>query len=232
MDLKDLKSAWENYSSQELDKHRLEKEDIRHLLETKSKSLVERINRNIRIGLGILLLFVIYTIVDSLFFTDIPKSVVNQPVEIPGWIVPIDFFSSALIIFTYLFFVFRFVKIKRSFSIDLQLSDLLKGILDTLKMYRRLFYMAVAILLINITIGFIAGYCIGIKINADNVHVAVSNLDTLKIISVIGIGLVFLALIVGFTFFVLHWGFKKLYGKYIESLQNMLEELREPKIAE
>ena len=59
MDLKDLKTAWNAYSSKEVDKHRLGKEAIDEMLKKRTKSLVDRIDRNIRIGVAVLLVFVV-----------------------------------------------------------------------------------------------------------------------------------------------------------------------------
>ncbi|MBV5311791.1 MAG: hypothetical protein JZU47_00765 [Prolixibacteraceae bacterium] len=227
MDLKDLKSAWDTYSSQEVDKHRLGKENIHEMLKSQTKTLVDRIDRNIRIGMGVILAFIAYVVVDTLFLTKLPETIVNQTVEYPKWLVPIDVFSTFLIIMTYLFFVIRYLKVKRSFSIDLQLKDLLKGILDTLQTYKRMFYMAVIILLLNMVVGFAAGLYLGIKIKADALHVAVSNLDSSQIVSAIGIGLLVLIPLIALLFFFLRWGFNKLYGRYLVRLNETLLELDE-----
>lgn len=233
MDLKDLKSAWDAYSSQEVDKHRLEKETIREMLKTRTKSLVERIDRNIRIGLTILLVFIAYVILDSLFLSAyFSRIIVHEVVEYPKWLAPIDFFSTALIVATYLFFVIRYLKIKRSFSIDLQIKDLLKGIVETVQTYKRMFYMAVVILLLNMVVGFSAGLYQGIKYKADTMSGGIESLPTSKILLIIGIGLLILVPMVALTFFVLRWGFNKLYGKYLQSLNDTLNELDESETAE
>jgi hypothetical protein len=228
MDLKDLKSAWETYSSQEMNKHRLEKDTIREMLKTRTKSLVERIDQNIRIGLTILLLFIAYVVADSMFLSAwFSKVIIHDVVEYPKWLVPIDFFSTALIITTYLFFVIRYLKIKRSFSIDLNIKDLLNGILETVQTYRRMFYLAVIFLLINMVVGFIAGFYEGIKYTAHSTGGTIGNLPTSKIITVAVVGLLLLTALLGVTFYILRWGFNKLYGKYLQSIKETLKELDE-----
>lgn len=224
MDIKDLKAAWDTYSSQEMNKHRLGKESINELLKNRTQSLVDRIDRNIRIGMGVLLIFIVYVVVDSIFLSDIPRAIVHQTIEYPKWLIPIDIFSTTLIITTYLFFILRYLKIKRSFSVQLQLKDLLLGIRETLKTYRRMFYLAVVILLINITVSFIAGVYQGLGL--------IENLTTSKILSAIGISLLIIVLMVGISFFILRWGFNKLYGQYLVSLNETLRELDESEIAE
>ena len=233
MDLKDLKSAWDAYSSQEVDKHRLEKETIHELLKTRTKSLVDRIDRNIRIGMTVLLVFIAYVVIDSLFLSEyFSKVIVNQAVEFPKWLEPLDIFSTVLIVTTYLFFALRYLKIKQSFSIDLQIKDLLKGIQKTVITYRRMFYLAVIIFLLNMVVVFAAGLYQGIKLRADSMSGGMENLPTSRIFLVIGFNLLILIPLVTLTFFILRWGFNKLYGRYLQSLNDTLTELDESEPAE
>ena len=224
MDIKDLKSAWETYSSQEMDKHRLGKESINELLKNRTQSLVDRIDRNIRIGMGVLLLFIVYVIIDSVFLSELPKTIAHKAIEYPKWLVFIDVFSTTLIITTYLFFVIRYLKIKRSFTIQLQLKDLMLGIQETLKTYRRMFYLVLIILIINIIASFTAGVYQGLRL--------IENLSTAKIISAIGISLLIIIPMVALSFFLLRWGFNKLYGRYLIKLNETLQELDESEHAE
>ena len=224
MDLNDLKSAWNTYSSQEANKHHLGKETINEMLRNRTNTLVERIDRNIRIGIGILLAYIAYIIIDDLYLS---KILIKEPLHYPSWMIPLDIFSNTLIITTYLFFVICYLKIKRNFSVDLHLKEFLTGILDTLKTYRRLFYLAVIILLINIIVSFAAGLYEGVKYSTGNASGGLENLSTSKIILIIGVGLAVLIPIIAGTFFLLRWGFNKLYGRYLVSLNETLKELDE-----
>lgn len=224
MEFKDLKSAWDSYSSQEVDKHRLEKESIHELLKNRTKTLVDRIDRNLRIGMGILLAFIAYVLIDDIFLSEM---LIKEPLEYPKWMYPIDIFSNALIVTTYLFFVIRYLKIRRSFSADNQLKDLLAGILDTLKTYRRMFYLAVVILLLNIMVSFTAGMYQGIKFSTEKYSGGLESLSTMKIVSIVGVGLAIVIILTAFNFFVLRWGFNKLYGQYLKKLTDTLHELDE-----
>jgi hypothetical protein len=224
MDLNDLKSAWDTYSSQEVNKNRLDRDTLTEMLRSRTKTLVERIDRNIRIGIGVLLIFIAYIIIDDLFLS---KIIIAGQIEYPKWIIPLDIFSNTLIIATFLFFVLRYLKIKRSFSVDRQLKDFLTGILDTLKMYRRLFYLAVVILLINMVVSFAAGLYEGVKFSAGNTSGGIESLGTSKILLIIGVGLAVLIPLIAITFLVLRWGFNKLYGRYLVNLNEMMKELEE-----
>jgi|GEM_PF-229467 len=228
MELKDLKSAWDTYSSQEVDKHRLGKENIHELLKNQTKTLVDRIDRNIRIGMVVLGIYLTYVLLDYLFLSAyLIKILVHEVVEYPKMLEPLDVFSTAIIIITYLFFVIRYLKIKKSFSIDLQLKDLLLGIQETLKTYRRMFYLAVAILLLNIIVSFTAGVFQGLKLQTNSVNGEIANLTASKILIIIGVGLAILIPLMAVTFFILRWGFNKLYGRYLIRLNETLQELNE-----
>lgn len=229
MDIKDLKSAWDTYSSQEMNKHRLGKETIHELLKNQTKTLVDRIDRNIRIGIVVLLAYIAYVLLDDLY---ISKLLIKEPIKYPGWMVPLDVFSNALIMTTYAFFVIRYLKIRRNFSADLQLKELLDGILDTLKTYRWMYYLAVIILMINVSVSFTAGLYQGIKFKAEEVNGGIENLATSKILLIIGVGLLILIPMVVLSFLVLHWGFNKLYGRYMVKLNDSLHELNEPQTPE
>lgn len=232
MEFKDLKSAWNTYSSQQMDKHHLGQESINELLRNRTQTLVDRIDRNIRIGLIVLLLFIAYIIIDSLLSEYFSRLLIHQTVEYPGWLVPIDYFTTTLIVTTYLFFVIRYLKIRRSFSIDLQLKDLLKGMLETIQTYRRMFYMAIIILLLNITVGFLAGLYEGVKFSTVNLPGGIESLPSSKILLMIGLGLAILIPVIAATFFILRWGFDKLYGRYLVKLNDTLRELDESAVKE
>jgi hypothetical protein len=224
MDIKDLKSAWNTYSSQEVDKHRLGKESIHELMKNRTKSLVDRIDRNIRIGMLALLIFIACLILDDLYLS---KLLIHEPVKYPSWMIPIDIFSNVLIVTTYLFFILRYIRIKRSFSPDTQLKNLLTGVLDTIKTYQRMFYLAVVILLINMVVSFAAGLYHGVKLKADSAGIPIESFTTHKIFVIVMVGLAILIPFILITFLLLRWGFNKLYGKYLTRLNETLLELNE-----
>lgn len=228
MEFKDLKSAWDTYSSQEVDKHRLGKESINELLRHRTRTLVDKIDRNIRIGLGILLVYIAYLILDDLYLSkSLSKMIIAETVEYPRWLYPLDIFSILVIIATYLFFVIRYMNIKKHFSVDLHLNDFLSGILETMNTYRRMFYLAVIILLIDVSLAFTAGMYQGIKYSVGNLPGGMDNLSTQKILMIVGVGLAILIPVIAALFFILRWGFNKLYGRYLVKLNETIKELNE-----
>jgi hypothetical protein len=233
MDLKDLKSAWNSYSSQEMDRHRLGKESINELLKNRTQTLVDRIDRNLRIGMGVLGLYISYLAIDYLILSPLfSKIIIQEKLEYPEWLKPLDIFSTVVIVATYLFFVFRYLKIKKSYSIDLQLKHLLVGIQKTLKTYQIMFYLAIAILFVNILVSYTAGVYQGIKFKTNEIGGDVLNITAGKILLIIGVSLLIIIPLIALVFFILRWGFNKLYGQYLNKLNETLQELEESEIAE
>lgn len=223
MDLTELKEAWNKYSSQEADKYRVEMEGIHGLLRKKTQTLVERIDRNIRIGMAVLGLYIAYNVLDYLFLTDFfSKMVVESTVDYPRWLELVDVFSMAIIVATYLFFVIRYVRIRKSFSAKLQLKSLLTGILETLVTYRRMFYFAVVAFLTNILISFIAGVFQGIELGGKSEVVSAN-----AILKIVGMSALILIPLIAGSFLVLRWGFNRLYGQYLSKISDTLRELDE-----
>jgi hypothetical protein len=229
MELKDLKSAWDTYSSQEMAKHQLGKETINELLKNRTSSMLDRIDRNIWIGLAVLIIFIVYVLYGDLYFSEM---LTKEPIDYPSWLNFLDNFTCTLIVTTYLFFVLRYLRIKRSFSVDNQLKDLLIGIVNTLKTYRTMFYMAVIILMIDLGLSFLTPIYRGIKLSTGTVSSGISTLTTTKILTIIGVGLTILIILIALTFLILRWGFNRLYGRYLVKLNETLTELDEPVNAE
>ncbi|MDP4185955.1 MAG: hypothetical protein Q8862_12445, partial [Bacteroidota bacterium] len=69
MKFDELKSIWEQASQQKSGHPDLQKEDILVLLKTRTRSIVEKIDLNIRIGFLILVGMIIYLFIDNFIFT-------------------------------------------------------------------------------------------------------------------------------------------------------------------
>ena len=95
-----------------------------------------------------------------------------------------------------------------------------------------MFYLAVVILILNIIVSFMAGVYQGLKIQADTVSGGIINLTTNQILKITGLSLLMIILVIAFSFFVLRWGFNKLYGRYLVKLNETLQELDESEITE
>lgn len=223
MDLKDLKKTWEQISpGRELDENQLHQ-----MLSRRTSSLIERIDRNIKIGFAVLFVFILIFAFDDFLVS--PKLVnrMTQGVEIPSWLVFLGVFSNALILTTFIYFVIKYYRVKQSCNINCELKETLQKIIDTLLLYQKLFYLALATFMVAIGSSFISGIYVGEKMKLESQGAQLTDIDPLQLALVIVIGLVVLTVIIGVVFIFLRWGFRKLYGNYIHKLKDTLLELEE-----
>lgn len=221
MDLNDLKNTWKQISTgRELDESQLHQ-----MLSRRTTSLIERIDRNIKIGFAVLfVLILVFAFDDFLFSPEWMKSMTKE-VEIPSWLVFISVFANMLILTTFVYFVVKYYRVKRSCDINCNLRETLKQIIETLLLYQRLFYLALAIFMVAVGLNFISGFYEGLNLQNPDYSGEIAEIDTVKFVLTIALGLVLLTLLMGGFFLVLRWGFRKLYGNYIQKLRATLSEL-------
>lgn len=223
MDLKDLKKTWDRLDTgKELDENQ-----IREMLRKKTGNLIERIDRNIRIGFVILFVLILVFALDDFLLS--PKMIkgVGDDFAIPQWLLFLGVFSNTLIITTFIYFVIKYYRVRRSCDIVCDLKETLIKIIDTLKIYKRLFYLALITLLIAMGSGFVTGLYKGLQAGMQEQGLLFSEVPSNKLFLVISVGLGILILIVGGIFLLLRWGFRRLYGNYINKLKLTLNELQE-----
>jgi hypothetical protein len=223
MDLRDLKKTWDKLSSgKELDENQ-----IRELLGKRTNSLIERIDRNIKIGFVILFVFILIFILDDFLFSPLLIKGISENLTIPNWILFLSVFSNTLIGTTFIYFVIKYYKVKRGCDIVCNLKETLLKIIDTLKIYQRLFYFALFSLLLAMGSGFVTGMYEGFLTGVKEQGAAFSEIEPDKLIFAIFIGAVVLITTIGSIFIFLRWGFRRLYGNYIHKLKLTLKELGE-----
>ncbi|WP_303924536.1 hypothetical protein [Draconibacterium sediminis] len=223
MELNELKKTWSKITpSKELDENQLNT-----MLSKRTKNLIERIDRNIRIGFIILLgLIVLFTLDDFILSPEtIEKHYSDLP--IPNWVLFMGVFGNVLIVTTFLYFVIKYYRVKKQCDVACDLKGTLKKIIETLSLYQRLFYLALATLLLSMASAFISGMFIGTEYNAEAQGMHLSDIETSQIILTVGITVLLVAVFGGAIFLFLRWGFRKLYGNYIKKLKATLRELEE-----
>ena len=139
----------------------------------------------------------------------------------------ISVFSNFLIITTFIYFVIKYYRVKKSCDMNCNLKETLVKIINTLQIYQTMFYLALMTLLFAIGTGFVTGMYKGLLDGVQEKGMVLAEVQGDKIAQVVLIGLFILILITGVVFFLLRWGFKKLYGNYIQKLKLTLRELQE-----
>ncbi len=225
MDIKDLKKAWDRYSS--IEKRELDENQIREVLRGRTRSMIEKIERNIRIGYVIIFLLIAFFLVDDFLVAPLLVDGISEGIKIPRWILALDVLTNLMIVFTFIFFVIRYYKVKRECDVTCKLSQTLTKIIHTLNIYRRMFYLAIMVLVVSTATGFIAGMYQGVIYNTQKSGISISEINTGNLILTFLMGLVGLLILTGGLFFLFRWGFRRLYGNYLTKLKSTLQELNE-----
>lgn len=223
MDLKDLKKTWEKLEA----KNQLDENQLRQMLGKRTKSLIEKIDRNIKIGFVLLFVLIVIFALDDFLFSPLMIAGVSENLEIPKWLLFLGVFSNALIFTTFIYFVFKYYRVKRSCDTACDLRETLLKIIDTLKIYQRLFYLALITLLVAMGSGFVSGMYNGFLDGVEQKGLGFSEIQIEQLIFAVIVSLVVLAITVGGIFLLMRWGFRRLYGNYIHKLKLTLKELQE-----
>ncbi|WP_167614126.1 hypothetical protein [Maribellus sediminis] len=221
MELDKLKKTWEKMSAvKELDETQL-----REMLHKRTKSLIERIDRNIKIGFAVLFVLILLFAFDDFLLSPQLLKDMTQGVSMPDWLVFLGVFSNVLILTTFVYFVIKYYRVKRTCDVTCELHETLKKIIETLLLYQRLFYLALATFMVAIGLAFVSGVYEGGRLQFENSGAELADVNTRQLVLVVVLGIIALSLIVGGIFLVLRWGFRKLYGNYIKKLKTTLKEL-------
>lgn len=218
MDIKNLQKVWNQLSSVSASNKELGDKEILEILNKRTKSTIERIERNIRIGSVILFLIIVFLIINDFLVSPHLLHGIDQHLDIPVWLNVLDISVNSLIVILFVLFVFRYFQVKKSCVGVCDLRNTLIKIIRILTIYRRLFGLALIIFLFSSGSGFIAGLYEGITLH----NVPGRNLPV-----VIFFGILVLAIITGGLFLFLRWGFRRLYGNYLDRLKLNLNELDE-----
>lgn len=223
MDLNELKSAWNNYSSRDANKHQLDENAIRELLKTRTKNLVDKVERNIKIGFGIMFLVLVFLLSSyKLVSNPMPSGY-----EMPPWLNLLDWINVFILGGSFIYFIIRYYTIRKYYAHISNLPEALSRIIKTIQTYKVLFYVALFVLLVVTTVEFITGMYAGAAISAETQGGSFADLNSQQLFWAILRGVFVLFFMVSLVFLVFRWGFKRLYGNHLQKLKATLKELDE-----
>jgi hypothetical protein len=223
MELQDLKKTWSQMSpARELDE-----DQIRGLLSRRTDNLIDRINRNVRIGFAVLFIMIVLFIMDDFIIAPMLATEAEAVVQVPSWLVLLSIFSNILIVSTFIYFAVKYYSVKKKCDVVCDLRKTLSKILGTLYIYQRLFYLALITFSLAMALQFISGMYSGMAYDIESQGIHLSEVPVDKLLLATGLGLVVLVLTVGGIYLLMRWGFRRLYGNYINELKKTLRELDE-----
>ncbi len=221
MELTDLKRTWDKMASN----RELDEEQLKAMLSKRTKNVIERIERNIKIGFVALFGLLLLIVLDDYIIS--PAMLENVSLEVPRWLMFLGVFSNTLLFTTFIYFVIKYYRVKRSCDVTCDLKDTLRKTVETLSLYQRLFYLALGSLTITMALGFITGLYQESVTELESQNIPFSEIQMDQLLLEILIGLIFLVVAVGGIFVFLRWGFRRLYGNYCHKLNQTLKELNE-----
>jgi len=223
MDIEYLKKTWEKLPSESS----FDEKQLKKMLSRRTKNLIDRIDRNIKIGFAILFVLIVIFIIDDFVLSPILLESATTNIVVPAWLQFLGVFSNMLIFTTFIYFAIKYYRVKRSCETVCDLKNTLVKIISTLQIYKTMFYLALAALLVAAGTGLVSGMFTAFVDNAAEHGLGFSQVKTQEFVVAIIIGLVMLFVLVGGIFVFLRWGFQRLYGNYIDKLKNTLSELEE-----
>jgi len=218
MELKDLQKAWSQFSASQAGKKELDEEQIRTMLDRRTKNLIERIDRNIRVGFVVIFLIILVLVLNDFILSPWLVEGIDHQLRIPGWLLVLDVGINVLIVSLFLLFVISYFRVRRNCSGTCDLRHTLLKTIRVLNFYRQLFALVLVIFLLASGTGFLVGLFQGIHLNG---------MLPVNLPVVIAVGMVFLLIITGGLFFAFRWIFRRLYGNYLDQLKQTLRELDE-----
>jgi len=81
MDLEYLKKTWEKLPTNE----QLDENQLRQMLGKRTKSLIDRIDRNIKIGLVVLFVLILIFALDDFLLSPLMLDSLNENITVPDW---------------------------------------------------------------------------------------------------------------------------------------------------
>jgi hypothetical protein len=227
MELDDLKSAWNKISS---DKEMLNENEIKKLLKNRTLDISERIGRNIRIGMGIILGWVCLGFGIDFIFTPVLEKFLKKPYLTDNfmfWSFIMEVFIYLLIFATIIIFWIRYSKIEKEKIDTLNLKNNLRVLIKILNSYRIMFYVVLVIILLYVVASFSSGFFMEYNYQVKEAGINLENLNFFGWAVIVLTFAITLGIFIAIYYLLFNFFFKRLYGRYLKQLKSTLKELEE-----
>ena len=230
MELDELKSAWSKFASSEEKKRALTETELSSMITTRTRDITQKIGRNIRVGLGIILAWVVLGILTNFIVSVLFKKVLDKPYLTEGilfWSSCVEVMSYVLILATILVFWFKYSKIEKTKIDASNLRETLSRLIGIVSSYKRMFYVVFGIFLFFITVSFSSGFFLETNYQVQSTGINFSSLSLTRWLLMIFVFILTLSVVWGAYYLLFTLFFKRLYGRYLEKMKATLKELDE-----
>lgn len=201
MKLEELKDIWEDYSEET---PKVEQEEFENLLKGRAKTALQKINRSIRIEGGILLVFILTFSLLNLINLGFYQQVIS-------------IFLISLSVVAILSYVYLSQKLNKILFIHQNLKQAVEKLIVLMEKFSKIYLYTTVILT---PFSFLSGFFYGLFAFGSEKEVSLS-------LGIIGLALGCLVLVMLSIYPFTKWVLQKLYGKYIQQLKEVQEELLE-----
>lgn len=230
MELDDFKKAWSQYSEQQAAKSKVEINAIADIIGKRTLDISERIERNIRIGVIVMLAwtslnFGVDFIVTPLL--DGELEFLKSHKDLLMWSSIFEAFLYLLFFVSIGVFWMRFKKLKETHLNNDNLRDKIVYLIKGIKSYKRMFYILLFMILIFTAILFGSGFYAGFTNESSSHNIELSQINFLGWAIFAAFFIVSLGILIAFYCLLFTYFFNRLYGRHLKQLQKTLDELDE-----
>jgi hypothetical protein len=229
MELDELKSAWSRISS-ENEKLQLNENDIHKLVKNRTLDISEKIGRNIRVGVGIIIAWVCLWFIINFIITPFFDKYLDKPYLTDGLMFGAllgEALIYVLILATIFIFWIRYSKIEKVKLNFMNLREKLQQLIKILESYRIMFYIVLFIIIIYATLAFSSGFFMEYNYQIQQSAIDISKFKFMRWVVVVFAFLFVLGIIIAIYYLLFNFFFKRLYGRYLKQLKATLKELDE-----
>jgi hypothetical protein len=233
MELDDLKTAWNKFSSENEEQHKLPEENFSKILKKRTIDIADRIGRNIRIGIGIILGWILLGFAFDFVATPLFDKILDKPYLEEGfmlWAFVAETIIYLLIFTAIVIFWLRYKKIEKTEFDHANLKSRVTQLINMLNSYKRMFYVLLGIVLLYAVAAFSSGFIMEYSYQLQQKGIDHTSIDFGKKVVIALTFIISISIILAIYFLLFQLFFKRLYGKYLKQLNNTLLELNEPEI--
>lgn len=230
MELDDLKSAWNKISSDNEKKLQVNETDIQNLIGKRTLDISEKIGRNIRIGMFIILAWVVLGFTIELILTPLLDNYLDKPYltdKFLFWTYIIEVFTYLLIFAALIILWIRYNKNVKSKFETYDLKNRLIQLIKILDTYKIMFYIVLIIIIIYVIASFSSGFFMEYNYQVEQTGIDFRKLNSIGWIIIIFGFLFTLGIFIAVYYFLFNLFFKRLYGRYLDQLKSTLKELED-----
>ncbi|HOO83724.1 MAG TPA: hypothetical protein PLS94_04110 [Prolixibacteraceae bacterium] len=228
MELDELKKAWGEFNTK--NEHKLSEGDFSKMLNKKTTDLSERVGRNIRIGIGIVMAWIALGFTIDFLATPMLEKTMNKPYmtsPLIDWSLAAEMLIYLLIALAIIIFFVRYRKLEKTNICNGQLRNRLIRLINIIKSYKRMFYVILVVVLLYVVVTFSLGFFMEYNYQLSEKGIDPEQLGTLsKTIMILTFG-VAVSIILSVYYLLFNIFFKQLYGRHLKQLQTTLKELDE-----